>query len=245
MGTKTVKKKFHHYAAITLAALLGSTHLLALSREQDLVVNTVYNGNWDLWPLDTRWRVTYCVSSAFGSSHGTAVKALDEAIQDWQKNADMHYEHIPALDSDCNPGNNRVRFHVLPTQGQDYIMSAFFPSWYPQDRNLMVNTSLAFNDGYTALVGYFRHEIGHTLGFRHEHIQVDGRCKENGTWQPLTAYDSASVMHYPHCPRGTGNLYNLVLTDADRVGARKAYPITEYEPPYCESNPCTPDGTPL
>ena len=44
------------------------------------------------------------------------------------------------------------------------------------------------------------HELGHTLGFRHEHTRPEsGTCFEDNNWRPLTPYDSASIMHYPQC----------------------------------------------
>ena len=68
-----------------------------------------------------------------------------------------------------------------------------------------------------------RHELGHTLGFRHEHTRPEaGTCFEDTSWRALTAYDSASVMHYPQC-NGTQK-GDLVLTSLDNQGASSLYP---------------------
>ena len=43
-----------------------------------------------------------------------------------------------------------------------------------------------------------RHELGHILGFRHEHIrsEANSSCDEGGAFRAVTDYDQASVMHY-------------------------------------------------
>jgi hypothetical protein len=65
------------------------------------------------------------------------------------------------------------------------------------------------------------HELGHTLGFRHEHTRPEaGTCFEDNNWRPLTPYDSASIMHYPQC---NGTSSNLSMTASDRQGIVALY----------------------
>ena len=87
--------------------------------------------------------------------------------------------------------------------------------------------------------GTIRHELGHMLGFRHEHpwdpspncgeVQDSGAPAEIGGRQ-LTPYDSGSVMHYPQCGGVTG--VDLTITPLDADGARKIYgmPASWYVP---------------
>ena len=70
-------------------------------------------------------------------------------------------------------------------------------------------------------LGLLRHELGHTLGFRHEHTRPEaGTCFEDNNWRALTPYDSASVMHYPQC---NGTSSDLSMTATDRQGAVTLY----------------------
>ena len=65
------------------------------------------------------------------------------------------------------------------------------------------------------------HELGHVLGFRHEHTRPEaGTCFEDNNWRPLTPYDSSSIMHYPQC-NGTSD--DLSMTDQDRSGIKEIY----------------------
>jgi hypothetical protein len=71
--------------------------------------------------------------------------------------------------------------------------------------------------------GVFRHELGHVLGLRHEHIRAPGTwCTEDTSWRAVTAYDSNSVMHYPWCP-GATNVGDLFITASDAAGVKALY----------------------
>jgi serine protease len=88
---------------------------------------------------------------------------------------------------------------------------------------LVDNTSFQLDPtGKLSLQGILRHELGHTLGFRHEHTRPDsGACFEDNNWRPLTSYDAFSVMHYPQC-NGQGD-WALTLTAIDNSGAACVY----------------------
>jgi hypothetical protein len=76
-----------------------------------------------------------------------------------------------------------------------------------------------------------RHELGHSLGFRHEHIRADRPDlfdpESTEHTVAITAYDPRSVMHY--VAGGLGDP-QLRFTKLDRAGARQIYggPFTEF-----------------
>ena len=88
----------------------------------------------------------------------------------------------------------------------------------------MTNSSKNHHEfGPLTATGTLRDELGHILGFRHEHTRPEaGVCFEDNNWRALAKYDSASVMRYPVC-NGT-NTGDWVLTDLDGKGAAKLYP---------------------
>ena len=70
-----------------------------------------------------------------------------------------------------------------------YLARAFFPNEERAERNVLIDES-SFHvdpDGALQLVGILRHELGHTLGWRHEHTRPEsGTCFEDNNWRPLT-----------------------------------------------------------
>lgn len=191
--------------------------------EQNLIVNRV-NGQDDRWPQNIADNLTYCVSqSSFGSRYSTVVNAMAAATAEWEATANVNFVHLSSQDGNCTARNNNVVFDVRQVSTNQYLARAFFPSTKRRNRNILISTSSFGNIDPWTLQGVLRHELGHTIGFRHEHTRPEsGVCFEDNNWRALTAYDSSSVMHYPQC-NGTQD-GDLVLTNLDKTGARALYP---------------------
>jgi uncharacterized protein YkwD len=186
-----------------------------------LAVNRTGAGTDDRWSETARRGLTYCVSTAFGTRHAAVVQAMAAAAAAWEAVAGVDFTHVPAQDASCTASNTAVLFDVNPvSSGGQYAARAFFPSSGRAARNVLVDGS-AFSAVRPDLTGILRHELGHVLGFRHEHTRPEAAtCFEDTRWRALTPYDSASVMHYPQC-NGTGSA--LTLTALDAEGARALY----------------------
>lgn len=183
-------------------------------------------------------QLTYCISSAFGAKHDLVRNTVASAAQEWMDATKIassdaptvKLTYVPAEDGDCDAANPDVFFNVSPSTTDEYVAAAFFPSDARAKRSLLI-TPAAFPDyEKRTFKGVMRHEIGHILGFRHEHInKLGGECDESvefPNWRPLTPYDVPSVMHYRE-PSGTkcfnSGRTDYVLTTYDNAGVRCLY----------------------
>jgi serine protease len=204
--------------------------------EDALAVQT-FGGRDGIWNTTERQNLTYCVSTTFGDRYATVVSAMAAAAGAWEAVAGVNYTHVSAEDSRCSRTNTSVLFDVNPVSTSSYLARAFFPGQSRSSRNVLVASS-AFRSS-TPLVGILRHELGHTLGFLHEHIRRPRTiCPEGGSYRGLTEYDPGSVMHYPDCG---GTNFRLELSALDITGVQSVYggPATGMPAPPTPTPPAT------
>jgi serine protease len=192
-----------------------------------LIVNRRGTGD-DKWSDTQKLNLTYCISNGFGANKTRMVNAMNFATSKWESLANVNFIHVTAEDANCTASNTNVLFDVRQVSGQSYLARAFFPSSGRSSRNVLVDTSSFGNTGWP-LENIIGHELGHTLGFRHEHTRPEaGTCFEDNNWRALTPYDSASIMHYPQC---NGSSQNLNWTQRDADGIKSLYGAPGGQPP--------------
>jgi hypothetical protein len=170
-----------------------------------------------IWNATEKLQLTYCISNEFALNKPQVVQAMAEATQTWTSAANIRYTYLPDEDINCTVTNINVLFDIQFTSGQSYLARSFFPKDTRGSRSIMIDAT-AFSTGNPLTVsGILRHELGHTLGMRHEHTRPEaGVCFEDNSWRQMTTYDSGSVMHYPQC-NGTGD-WSLTLSNLDKFG---------------------------
>jgi serine protease len=206
------------------ATKIQATAAQKASSTAALVLSTV-SGEDNAWARALRSQLTYCVSKAFGAQYAKVVSDMDSATQAWMSVAAVKFSHVTGEDTSCTADNSQVMFDIRPVNVDGkYLARSFFPNDERPQRNVLIDDTAFEVDpaGKLQLVGILRHELGHTLGFRHEHTRPEaGTCFEDSDWRPVTDYDALSVMHYPQC-NGAGD-WSLVLTDKDKSGAACVY----------------------
>lgn len=155
-----------------------------------------------------------------------------EAVRDNMLLATSGWEEICGVDFlyesslDTSPGVDIPSGVVFAVRyidaGGQFIAAAFFPTDPPYRRKVLIDPSY-FATSFDA-VGVLRHELGHVVGFRHEHIRSEAPAvcpnEDTGFTHDLTNYDPQSVMHY--LCGGEGSPL-LDFTPLDRVGAQSLY----------------------
>lgn len=178
-----------------------------------------------------RWQdgltLTYCVlknTFPVAGQYQTMVDNMKAATADWSKTCGVTFEHKVALDTSAGvavPAGVLFAVRGINANGQ-FIASAFFPD-DPVDRRRVLIDPSYFSTSFDE-VGVLRHELGHVLGFRHEHIRTEAppACPDEPLFgvTNLTAYDPQSTMHY-FCG-GVGTLM-LAISTKDQEGSQRVY----------------------
>lgn len=111
------------------------------------------------------------------------------------------------------------------------IASSFFPS--EDDRKLRCFEDLTKPPYNTLAVNILAHEVGHILGFRHEHIWLSPEelrqrkidLESTNGVIPVTKYDADSIMNYVRLYSDLGSSHpQKGLSELDKIGGRKCYP---------------------
>jgi len=196
------------------------------------LVGIVQNGKLVRWSPGTV--LSYCVlENTFPRQewYEEIVANMQLATEAWEVTCGVKFEYVPGLDSNVSMRPAGVVFPVRYIgAGGAFIAASFFPNDLPTRRRMLIDPSY-FATTFDH-VGVLRHELGHVIGCRHEHIRsgAPAICPHEDTTGTinLTDYDPQSVMHY-FCG-GVGSR-NLEITQVDRIGAQQLYgpPLTAFE----------------
>ncbi|MCP3163212.1 ricin-type beta-trefoil lectin domain protein [Myxococcus qinghaiensis] len=220
----------------------------------DLLVE-LHGGQRSVWSATQKRQLTYCVSQVnFGTRYTQVVNDVNTAAQKWEAATGVNFIHLSQFDTDCTEDrvtSGDVLFMVRkfyvneceaplglceiiedpehkPPYGANppsILAYAFFPHEAANQRVLGLNSENIAAGRYADIKESLIHELGHILGFRHEHIRISQTadlCEESDTsWEALTTYDPDSIMNYGGSCGGNRNRTNL--SAKDQQGAQALY----------------------
>jgi hypothetical protein len=196
------------------------------------LVGIVQDGKLVRWDPNTVLR--YCVlQHTFPRQewYEEIVTNMQLATQAWEAICGVRFEYMSEFDASNSVRPEGVLFPVRYIgAGGAFIAAAFFPNDPVNRRRVLIDPSY-FTTTFDH-VGVLRHELGHVIGFRHEHIRsgAPAVCPHEDTTGTinLTNYDPKSVMHY-FC--GNVGSRKLEITQVDTMGAQKLYgpPLGSFE----------------
>lgn len=195
------------------------------TRSNPLIVHTV-NGADDTWSRADRLNVSFCVpTGAFGAQRGRVVDFLYRAMSEWENAANVRFVHKTGQDASCTNTNANVKFNVR--YDVNTVGAMGYPSFPRASRELIVGNPTTWTDEF--LLAVLTHELGHGLGFVHEHFRVPGQtgnCAGTENYRALTGYDNMGALHYIDCPNyfdGTAPIQPNFISQWDTEGAQSVY----------------------
>ncbi len=223
--------ELYYYCQSQLALMKDEKKWHTEKMENNAFTVSTINGVPEVWPPN--YVVKYAILKRSFTSpdlYDSAKIYMNKAAKDWMGACNVKFQYLPQYDETIpgSPLPDSLTFCVRQFNANGaFIAMAFFPADIPQKRRLLLDVSffnpqLKFNK-----VGILRHELGHILGARHEHIwskeygcQGEEVFAEGRGGIPLTKYDPYSVMHYLCGKSGTRT---LEITRFDTAGAQQLY----------------------
>ncbi len=190
------------------------------------------------WSSSDKTKLTYCVDADEFTplQYEKVVRLTKESARAWELAANVRFAHDVSEDGSCPSTvscalslglDQDVTFRIVRGDANGTKANATGP-YVPCGRIRIDDGVLTKTDD--AIRGTLTHELGHILGFRHEHLRNPAHKGKAGCGKQVyglaskthTSYDRHSIMHYLSCP-GAYDAGVRELSARDQWGAAHVY----------------------
>jgi len=177
---------------------------------------TIFGGNQKplFWGFNRRLNLTW-----FNNSRATS-EDIQAACDMWNRVCGVHFKEVSSKEAAFIIVRDATQAEEADPDFKGVIAAAFFPGQLQRD----VKIFRIFN-AQPNRVSVLCHELGHSLGWRHEHIWVNPPWTTEGTDDAtdLTAYDPDSIMNYLKLWGDAADGRVTTPSHLDGVGAQMVY----------------------
>lgn len=203
------------------------------------------------WNVADKLDLTYCFGTFSSETLREDVRsAMKSAAVNWELAADVNFIEVEMSEGECNciygaddgcgsfSSRAKIRVRQRDSGDCDGISCLDDPASaeFPTNATHEITFHTSANDTNEKMYRLANHEMGHLLGFAHEHYRFDQGSGESCTsavpWRAVTDPDGGSVMGYGSCA-GTDPILisNQYLSTRDRQGAAYLYNLPRNEFP--------------
>lgn len=205
-----------------------------------LMIDVDAKGRMSIWNQEDRMHLKFYVTETDRNNFQNVLKSLTfqefmktfkDAYSAWNDVCGVKFSVVEGLPN----GNRGINIPIIFVEELDcaygdILARSFFPHDLPENRKLIITKHFESDPERYPMLGGLMHELGHILGFRHEHVfgchnSSDNENQGNAKLILGKDKDINSIMHYPGVTPDANTTLAQSLSSIDAASAACIYPL--------------------